>query len=250
MSQIEPNRKLVIPLHIEMLLCRTEEAFRKLIRSQTSPAIREELAYYLENLKDFHTSLKNGQHSFLFYPSNSAETDHSKIQLMEEIKSYWAYLPAPIVHDLEGKVTVSRGLKHRLRIIKQMQPVAKPEVSSLIYFIDHAKTSGWDQSDEPFIDKDFRLIGTKQEFEDLLKNHHIEDLTCQEGLRVPFSTIRVARQQKHIEEVCAEKGLLEDFLACTARHFLDSDKAEEMFAFWHNLHPIAQFYIWPGFDSN
>ena len=77
MSQIEPNRKLVIPLHIEMLLCRTEEAFRKLIRSQTSPAIREELAYYLENLKDFHTSLKNGQHSFLV---------NVKIKLIEKFK--------------------------------------------------------------------------------------------------------------------------------------------------------------------
>lgn len=168
---------------------------------------------------------------------------------MQEIHSYWAYLPSPAIHNIEGKVTVARGLMHRLRKVQQLKPESKAEVKLLMDFIETTSTSGWNQSDEFYIYKEFLLVNTEKEFEELLEHPDIEDLTYQEGLRVPHTTIRVARRQKDVDKVCEEKGLLEEYLAFINLHFSSPGDAQKTFCFWHDIQPTDVFFIWPGFNK-
>ena len=153
----EPTRKLVIPVHVEALITKTEAAYESLISSLTSSSMQEELSYHLKSLKALHASLKTGQHPLLNYSSYQEEYQ-VQTQIMEEIKAYWASLPCPAIHNIEGKVAVSRGLFHRLRKVQQLKPESKAEVKLLKEFIETANTSGWDQSDEFYINKEFLLV--------------------------------------------------------------------------------------------
>lgn len=197
----------------------------------------------LEDFKKFRHSLENGSNDLLFYEEGQA--DEAKIHLMEEIKKYYSPMPMREVYRMIHSVEIERGLSSRLIQLKEL-PRTKAEATRLLTFMNTAQFSCWGQVDENIEMKVFKLVASSEQFEKLLKDPNIEELTQSYNLLIPFTTIRVAIKLIDYDTLYIDKGIYEDYIDCIKRHFSNPNPAIEMFNFWHGVMSTAIFYIYPG----
>lgn len=236
----EPTRKLVIPEHLDELMGRIENAYLSRISSPIPASICEEFTSWLNRLKEFHYSLKTGQHPLLDY--HPGEADNQKMALMRSLFAFLTPLSYPEINKVSNKVIIDRGIQYRLKKMCRT-PETYEEATALTCFIDTAYNSSWGNSDQFFPNKTFRLIKSKEEWEKLLRTKGIELLTSSPNVRPTFTTIQVAMELKKLEEIYKEMGLYEDYIDCIERHFPSPGQAIKMFSFWHGIAPTAIFYI-------
>lgn len=199
----------------------------------------------LEDFKKFRRSLENGSNNLLFYEEGQA--DMAKIRLMEEIKKYYTSMPRREVYRMIHRVEIERGLISRLTQLKKL-PNTKAEATKLLTFINAAQFSCWGQIDEKIEMRFFKLVTSREKFEELLKFPNIEELTQSPNQPVPFTTIRLAIKLIDYDTLYRNNGIYEDYIECLKRHSSNPNPAIEMFNFWHGVMNTAVFYIYPGDD--
>ena len=245
---------IYLPESIERTLARIEDAYKRDIkkgRAYHSSIIKGGKTYTgtailkikLEDFKKFKASLENGTSELLV--CKEGQEEKAKIRLMNAI--WWYYVP--LCHDdiciIDNDVYIQRGLRNRIQSLST-QKRTKEEAENLLQFLDNAHCSSWGQGDAHYKIRDFRLVKSKEEFEEILSKLHAEELTGCENLIVDYTTIRVALVTVDWRTIYKKKGIYEDFQRLRKEHGgdMDFDDVWKMFNIWHDVRETAIYYIY------
>ena len=245
---------IYLPESVERVLERIEEAYKRNIkkgRSYYSSIIKDGKTYTgsdilkikLEDFKKFKASLENGTSKFLV--CEEGQEEKAKIRLMNAILGYYV----PLCHDdiciIDNDIYIQRGLRNRIQSLST-QKQTQEEARNLLQFLDNAHCSSWGQGDAHYKIRDFRLVKSKEEFEEILSKLHAEELTGCKNLLVDYTTIRVAWTAVDWRTIYKKKGIFEDFQRLRKEHGGDVDFEDvwEIFNIWHDVREIAIYYIY------
>ena len=223
---------IFLPESIERTLIRIEEAYRK-------RHLKIELKYF----KEFKASLENGTSELLV--CEEGEEDKAKIRLMHAIWEYYEPLWSADIYRIENDVFIQRGLRKRIQSLSTQKQTQK-EAKNLLKFLDNAHSSSWGQGDAYYKIRDFRLVKSEEELEEILAKNHAYELTRCQNLLVDYTTIRVAFVTLDWRTIYKKKGIYEDFQRFHKEHTgdMDFDNAWKMFNIWHDVRETAIYYIY------
>lgn len=245
---------IYLPESIERTLARIEKTYKKDIkigRAYYHSITKDGKTYtgtdtvkiQLEYFKEFKASLEDGTSEFLF--CEQGQEERAKIRLMNAIREFYD----PLFHEdiciINNDVYFERGLRKRIQSLST-QIQTKEEAENLLRFFDNAHSSSWGQEDAYCEIRDFRLVKSEEEFEEILAKFHAEELTRCKKLLVDYNTIRVALVTVGCRTIYKKKGIYEDFqrLCKEYRGDKDFDNVWKMFNIWHDVRETAIYYIY------
>lgn len=246
---------IFLPESIERILERIGEAYKRDIKKRKSyySSISKNGKTYtgtdtvkiqLENFEEFKASLKNGTSQLLV--CEEGKEDEAKIRLMYAVWEWYEPLWMEDVYRVENDVYIQRGLRKRLERLGTEYETQK-EALNLLGFLNNAYGSSWGQGDEHYKIKDFRLVDSEEEFENILNEFNgAEELTNSKWLIVDYTTIRVALVPMDRMSIYKKKGIFEDYQRFCKEHLGDMnfDNAFKMFNLWHDVRETAIYYIY------
>lgn len=245
---------IYLPESLERTLARIEDAYKRDIKKGRSyyRSITKDGKIYtgtdtvkvqLEYFKEFKASLENGTSKLL--ACEEGQEEKAKIRLMNAIWKYYE----PLCHDdiciIDNDVYIQRGLRKRIESLS-IQRQTQEEAKNLLGFLDDAHSSSWGQGDAYYKIRDFRLVKSKEEFEEILAKLHAEELTRCKNLLIDYTTIRVALVTVDWRTIYKKKGIYEDFQRLCKEHGgdMDFDDVWKMFNIWHDVRETAIYYIY------
>ena len=198
----------------------------------------------LEYFEEFKTSLENGSSKLLI--CEEGKEDAAKILLMHAVWEWYEPLWSDDIYRIENDVYIQSGLRKRLKKLCT-EFKTHEEALNLLGFLNKAYKSSWGQGDSHYKIKDFRLVESEQDFEEILnKFKNSEELTADKGLLVNYTTIRVALVPMDFETIYKKKGIFEEYKKFCKEHLGDMnfDNAFKMFNLWHDVRETAIYYIY------
>jgi len=245
---------IYLPESVERTLARVEEVYKRDIkkrRSYYSSIIKDGKTYtgtdtvkiMLEDFKKFKASLENGTSELLV--CEEGQEEKAKIRLMNAIWEYYEPLWHEDICIIDNDVYIQKGLQRRILSLSA-QRQTKEEAENLLEFLNSAHYSSWGQGDTYYKIRDFRLVKSKEEFEEILTKLHAEELTGCKNLIVDYTTIRVAWIAVDWRTIYKKKGFYEDFQRLRKEHGgdMDFDDVWKMFNIWHDVRETAIYYIY------
>lgn len=245
---------IYLPESIERTLERIEEAYKRDIkkrRSYYSSIIEDGKTYtgtdtvriMLKEFKKFKASLENGTSELLV--CEEGQEEKAKIRLMNAIWEYYEPLWPEDICTIDNDVYIQKGLQRRILSLST-QRKTKEEAENLLGFLDDAHYSSWGQGDAYYKIRDFRLVKSEEEFEEILTKLHARELTRCKNLIVDYTTIRVAFVTVSCETIYKKKGIYEDFQRLLKEHGGDMnfDDVWKIFNIWHDVRETAIYYIY------
>ncbi len=165
--------------------------------------------FWLEDFKAFKAALLDGSSEYLKCEEGFEE--EAKISLMQAIYAWMSPFWSDDISWIQNDVYVQRGLKKRIERLADL-PETHDEAENLLNFIEKAYCSGWGQMDEYYKIKEFRMLDTEEEFEEILHSSTVaEELTRRKYLIVDFKVIRVAIIPEDWRSIHKKKGIFEDY---------------------------------------
>lgn len=246
---------IFLPESIERILERIGEAYKRDIKKRKSYYSfiskngktytgTDTIKIQLKNFEEFKEKLKNGTSQLLI--CEEGKEDEAKIRLMHAVWEWYEPLGMENVYRIENDVYIQRGLRKRLERLANKHATQK-EALNLLEFLNNAYGSSWGQGDAYYQIRDFRLVDSEEEFENILnESDGAEELTNRKWLIVDYTTIRVAFIPINRMSIYKKKGIFEDYQRFCKEHLGDMnlDDAVKMFNLWHDVREIAIYYIY------
>ena len=245
---------IYLPESIERTLARIEEIYKRDVKTKKSyyHSITKNGKTYtgtdtvkiqLENFKEFKASLENGTSEFLV--CQEGQEEKAKIRLMRAIWEFYEPLSYNNTCIIDKDVYIQRGLRKRIQYLRA-QKQTQEEAENLLGFLDNAHSSSWGQEDDHYKIRDFRLVKSKEEFEEILEKFHAKELTGCKNLIVDYTTIRVALLTVDWKTIYKKKGIYEDFQRFCKEYSRDIHFGEawKVFNIWHDVRETAIYYIY------
>lgn len=245
---------IFVPESIERTLLRITEAYKRDIKKGKSyySSISKDGKTYtgtdtvriqLEYFEAFKEKLENGTSELLI--CEKGKENEAKIRLMYAIGKFLEPLWQNDIYLIVNDVYIQRGLISRIKKLSTKSKTKK-EALNLLEFINTAHYSSWGQDDENFEIRDFRLVDSEKDFDEILqKFKEAEELTARD-LITDYTTIRVAWVPIDYITIYQKKGIYEEYLRFFSEHLNDSnfDDAIKMFNLWHDVRETAIYYIY------
>lgn len=242
---------IVVPESIKRILERTVEVYTRDLENHRSyyDSIKvngktytgsDTTRFRLKRLKDFKLSLENGSNKLLV--CEKGKEDAAKIHLMYAIQNYLDPLPASDVAYIMNAVYIQDGLLSRIQKLCDAYKTQK-EALPLLDFLNDAYNSSWSQDDEYYQVRDFRLVTSEKDFENILITvEDVEDITDKPF----FTTIRMAITTLDYADIYEKKGIADEYRSFLEAHQKDEDfeGAIDMFNLWHDVRRTAIYYIY------
>lgn len=245
---------IFIPESIERTLKRIEKAYQEDLEKGRSyyHSISKDGKVYrgtdtvriqLESFEEFKASLENGTSELL--KCEDGKEDEAKIRLMHAIGEFYNPLSAKSIKMIRKDVYIQRGLRARIKKFAAKSQKHE-EASSLLEFIRDAHWSSWGQGDAEYDIRDFRLVKSEEEFEEILHLEGAEELTRSKDLVVEFASIRVALVTLEETDIYKRKGIFEDYNRFLDEHLGSNnfDDAMKAFNLWHDVRETAIYYVY------
>ena len=200
---------------------------------------------YRKSFRKFKASLEDGSSKFL--KCDLGKEDHAKVQLLYELWRWGDPFSCEDWNRIFGDVFVQRKLRSRLEEHMRGGKVAV-EAKSLLKFINNAYGSSWGQQDSDYRVRDFRLVETEEEFEELLHSSTVaEELTRGPYLIESFNYIRVMWIPDDFRTVHKQKGIFEDYNLWAANinwNEIDFGDAVKAYNMWHGITNRANYFVY------
>jgi hypothetical protein len=200
---------------------------------------------YRKRFRKFKASVEDGTCELL--KCDLGKEDHAKVQFLYELWRWCEPLSCEDWNRILGDVFVQRKLRSRLEEHVRGGKVAA-EAKSLLRFINNAYGSSWGQQDSDYRVRDFRLVETEEEFEELLHSSTVaEELTRSRNLIEPFNYIRVMWIPDDFRTVHKQKGIFEDYNLWAANinwNEIDFGDAIKAYNLWHGVTNRANYFVY------
>lgn len=206
---------------------------------------------YRKSFRKFKASVEDGSCKLL--QCDLGKEDYAKVQFLYELWRWCEPLSCEDWNRILGDVFVQRKLRSRLEAHLRGGKITA-EAKSLLRFINNAYGSSWGQQDSDYRVRDFRLVETEEEFEELLHSSTVaEELTRSANLIEPFYYIRVLWIPDDFRTVHKEKGIFEDYnlWASTINwNEIDFGDAVKAYNLWHGVTNRANYFVYvPKYEA-
>ena len=238
--------------HVKERIDRLIVEFEKLVKRRfsvcTSLTVGDKVYRGVDTTKQFLKELKglrkemDEQKSWLF----EGTFEEVQANIFRYIEDFFEYIPVQSTHEVVRNVTVQKQLMQELRRAIN-DPKLACEATITMNAIRTAKHSSWAQEDSYFDNKTFKLIRSKEEFEETLKrikaNYLGHELTP--GFFKTFKHIRVAYEEISFDAQYRKKGIFRKYKTLAKDpYFFYGQK--QVFDFWHGVTPTAIYYVFIG----
>lgn len=200
---------------------------------------------YRKSFRKFKASVEDGTCELL--KCDLGKEDYAKVQFLYELWRWCDPLSCADWNRILGDVFVQRKLRSRLEAHARGGKVAK-EAESILKFINNAYGSSWGQQDSEYKVRNFYLVETEEEFEELVHSSTVaEDLTRSVYLIEPFYHIRVMWIPDDFRTVHKEKGIFEDYNLWAATinwNEIDFGDAVKAYNLWHGVTNRANYFVY------
>lgn len=249
--------RLYLPESIERTLDRIEQtyisdvqkgkSYYSLIKRNGKEYVgTDTVLLHLADFRRFKARLKNEDAIDPLLICKKYSENEAKIKLMYEIWTWYDPLWNEDIKKITNDVFVQKELRNNLNTLSRKRGPAKAESKKIIKFIDTAHYSSWGMDDERYRIRDFRLVRTPDEFEDILKNEKAEEISASSNCIEEFNIIRVALVTLDFETLYKKKGLYEEYIHLRDEYVTSScfENAVKMFNLWHDVRETAIYYVY------
>ncbi len=202
---------------------------------------------YLDMFREFREDLEKGTSPLLQCEDGYEEV--AKVKLMHAVWDFYEPLSANDVYWVNNDVYASEELIQRLTDHAERKKTKK-EAESILDFIKEGYCSRWGQGDEHYKVRDFRLVTTVADFEEVLKEENAEELTGNSMNLMEFNTIRVALVPIERTTIYKKKGIMEDYIRFTHDLFQNPKNEEaiddglKVWDIWHDVRATGIYYVY------
>ena len=244
------NMIIIIPEHVknrvdriiaeyEKMLTQKRAIFHKVSANGVDYYGVDTTRYYVEHLKEFRKELDE-QKSPLF--TGTPEEIQAKIK--RYIEDFYDALSIDAIYEVNKNVFTQKQLMKALRKARK-DPKFENDAIMLMHFINAAKSSSWGQDDENFDTKYFKLVHSKEEFEEIIRRAEPNLLGWEltPGTIDPFKHIRVAFVEVPFHEQYRKKGIYRAYQAKAKKHdFWHGEN--KVFDFWNDITRTCTYYVY------
>lgn len=241
--------RIFLPSHIIQKLYLLEETYKQAVkdgRSYYSGIYKQGKEYVgkdtarilLGEVKMFKESLEKGTNKLCW--CEKGHEDEAKIEIVNAIYKYYAPLSYYEQNYIENEVHIEDGVLQRIYNFRY-RIAFQNEAIPFLNFFANAKTSGAGSGEEKYQIKDFRLIESEEEFEQILKKHSSsEEITEQKD------SIRMIFCPKEKDDLYKEKGCWEAYKKLFEKYRKKDnlERAIKMFDVWNDIKETAVYYIY------
>lgn len=201
----------------------------------------ETTEYFLESIKHFRKLLDN-QGEYLICQTEEEFRKKVYIKICEFCKPLSETAILRITHSY----TCQGQLEDALRAARK-DPNLYYEAKFISWFISNACTQHWCDVDETIKCKEFKLVRSKETFENMLSSQgKCPTIEITQSGKIPFAHFRVAIQKFSIEDCYRKKSKLREY-----RNFWEgSHNVEEfstdydIFNMWNNVSETGVYYVY------
>lgn len=225
---------IIVPDNIIRKLNRIEEIYSDKYWRGGSYLNRESLERYVM-FERFKRGLENGT-SLLLQCEVGAEQE-AIIKLLKKIRKWYDPLWAKDIHVAEADINVESELLDTLKKVSEKKAM-REEALSILEVIENAGYSSWGQMDNPYRNKEFKLI---QSYADFKKYMRIGRELTEGSEKIRVALLEINWQQMLILK--GEKYRYKNFL-------LKNSKKEnfgelwEAFLEWYGVREKAVYYVY------
>lgn len=204
---------------------------------------KETIRRYLKQFLDFKEKLLSGESLLLNYVENGA--DDQKIEIISQIMEFEESIRTPHGRDyVKCNVEVDPALKKMARkLSRSIEPETADIGFEIMDILNNAYWQSLSQGDSYYDAKQFVLVRTKREFEELLKKGHAEDYTK----IFNWKNVRCGFYPVSLNEAFKEKGIYEDYLEYMRRKLRKPGNVDSTcFSLWHGVTSRAVIFFYFG----
>lgn len=198
----------------------------------------------LQFFKAFKKSLETGANKLM-----QCEDIAREDAMLDVIDAIWEFYE-PFTSDqkliIENDAVIDEDLIKRLELFSKKNKENRT-AKSLNNFLQNPCTSAWGQDDLWCGIREFKLVETLDEYENILHTSGICDITtdksCDEKTEIRLAFYRISA-----EEIIKKKGLYRDYIRFVEKYLfsrrIDVTSAIQKYKMWYDIRTIGIYYIY------
>lgn len=191
----------------------------------------------LRLFKEFRKSLEEGTNKLM--QCDDIDREKAMLKIIDAIWCFYEPFTGTQISNIENDAVIGDGLVQKLEKFFQANKT-DTEARALKNFFNNPCASSWGQEDSWCGIREFKLVKSKQEYNIIIKNPNITDITTDTQRK---TRIRLAFYSIAEEKIIKEKGLYRDYIRFMYE-YLYLDDALEKYKLWYDIRKKGIYYVY------